>query len=86
MSTAVATLVALVVGFLIGLLTFKQKQLWCPVCGARLRCLECLEGEELPQPPRAAAAPHPPIGWPAHRPPAHENGCGSRAARPPGGA
>ncbi|MBN1172686.1 MAG: hypothetical protein JXA67_10980 [Micromonosporaceae bacterium] len=33
---------ALILGFLIGLLTFKVKQRWCPDCGDRLRCVPCL--------------------------------------------
>ena len=32
---------ALIIGFLVGLLTFKAKQRWCPTCGATLACLTC---------------------------------------------
>ncbi|MBN1171135.1 MAG: hypothetical protein JXA67_03085 [Micromonosporaceae bacterium] len=32
---------ALILGFLIGLLTFKIKQHWCPTCGERLQCVRC---------------------------------------------
>jgi hypothetical protein len=38
MAHAVTTLVALLIGFLAGLLTFKQKSQWCPGCGATKRC------------------------------------------------
>ncbi|BFU46914.1 hypothetical protein [Krasilnikovia sp. MM14-A1004] len=31
---------ALAVGFLAGLLTFRQKSRWCPACGATLACPE----------------------------------------------
>jgi hypothetical protein len=29
---------ALIIGFLTGLISFKIKQRWCPVCGASLQC------------------------------------------------
>lgn len=36
----VTIVVALTLGFLAGLLTFKQKIQWCPRCGAVKRCPE----------------------------------------------
>lgn len=41
MPVAVAVVVALAVGFLAGLVTFKRSLRWCPGCGAVLRCPEC---------------------------------------------
>lgn len=32
------TTAAMVFGFLAGLLTFRQKQQWCPICGSTLTC------------------------------------------------
>jgi hypothetical protein len=41
MAMAVTAAVALVAGWLAGMLTSKRAQCWCPVDGSRLRCLEC---------------------------------------------
>ena len=38
MTLAVAVAAAATLGFLAGLLTFKARQRWCPVCGASLEC------------------------------------------------
>ena len=38
MGIVVAVSAALLVGFLVGLLTFKLKQSWCAECGATLAC------------------------------------------------
>jgi hypothetical protein len=38
MALIVGVLVALTVGFLAGLLTFRAKQRWCGVCGGSLVC------------------------------------------------
>jgi hypothetical protein len=35
---AIAALVASLIGFLAGLLTFRAKQRWCPECGLTLTC------------------------------------------------
>ncbi|HEV7897748.1 MAG TPA: hypothetical protein VGP31_07905 [Planosporangium sp.] len=32
-----------ILGFLAGLFSFKVKAQWCPVCGGRLRCVDCLQ-------------------------------------------
>lgn len=50
---------ALLLGFLAGLLLFKVKQRWCPVCGNHLRCVPCLYRagvltDLLPRPPGAS--------------------------------
>jgi hypothetical protein len=37
-----------ILGFLAGLLLFKVKARWCPVCGGRLRCVDCLYGTGAP--------------------------------------
>jgi predicted RNA-binding protein with PUA domain len=38
---AATTVVALLLGFLAGLLTFKRTLRWCRTCGLVLRCPEC---------------------------------------------
>jgi len=40
MGTAMAVVAALVLGFLGGLLSFRQKSRWCPICGATFACPE----------------------------------------------
>ncbi len=32
---------AVVLGWLTGMLTHKRAERWCPLCGSRLKCLEC---------------------------------------------
>lgn len=32
-----------ILGFLAGLFSFKVKTQWCPDCGSRLRCVDCLQ-------------------------------------------
>jgi hypothetical protein len=41
LTIAVTAVVALLVGFLAGLLTFKRSLRWCRTCGLVLRCPEC---------------------------------------------
>ncbi len=43
---AMTALVSVLVGFVAGLLTFKRSLRWCPVCGAVLRCPECVERDQ----------------------------------------
>jgi hypothetical protein len=38
MDVAMALIPAVVLGFLVGLLTFRQKSRWCAECGAMLTC------------------------------------------------
>lgn len=38
MAVVFAVVGALLVGFVAGLLTFRLKQQWCPMCGETLRC------------------------------------------------
>jgi hypothetical protein len=38
----IAVALAVVLGFLVGLFSFKVKTRWCPNCGERLRCVACL--------------------------------------------
>jgi hypothetical protein len=38
MGTAMAATAAVILGFLAGLLTFRQKSRWCPACGATFAC------------------------------------------------
>ena len=38
---ALTALAALAAGFVAGLVTFRRSQLWCVICGATLRCVEC---------------------------------------------
>ena len=38
MATAVAVAAASVLGFLAGLVVFKAKRAWCPVCGTTMTC------------------------------------------------
>ncbi|GAA1799287.1 hypothetical protein GCM10009835_16970 [Planosporangium flavigriseum] len=33
--------IALIVGFVVGLTTFKRSSRWCPACGSILRCVSC---------------------------------------------
>lgn len=39
---AVSASLALVLGWLAGMLTAKRAEHWCPVDGSRLRCLQCV--------------------------------------------
>lgn len=48
-----STVAAVILGFLAGLLTFKQKQRWCPGCGSILRCVAC-PGQPTPNEARRA--------------------------------
>jgi hypothetical protein len=43
--TIVGVVMALIVGFAAGLLTFKRASHWCPVCGATLRCPDCAHAQ-----------------------------------------
>jgi hypothetical protein len=36
-----SVVLALVVGFAAGFVTFRRSLKWCPSCGAGLRCIEC---------------------------------------------
>ena len=36
-----SVVLALVLGFAAGFVTFRRTLQWCPVCGAGLRCIEC---------------------------------------------
>jgi hypothetical protein len=40
-ATAIGTGLALVLGWLAGMLTHKRAERWCPACGSRLKCLHC---------------------------------------------
>jgi hypothetical protein len=46
MGTAMAVAAALCLGFLAGLLAFKQKSRWCTVCGATFACPESHCGQD----------------------------------------
>jgi hypothetical protein len=46
--TIVGVVMALIVGFAAGLLTFKRSSHWCPICGATLRCPECAQQHRSP--------------------------------------
>ena len=39
---AIVAVVGPLVGFLAGYTLFKRSLMWCPECGHRLRCLDCL--------------------------------------------
>jgi hypothetical protein len=55
---AATALIAVVVGFLAGLLTFKRSLQWCPSCGAVLACPECaVRDAEAGQQAHGAVAP-----------------------------
>jgi hypothetical protein len=41
--TILLIVVALFAGFAAGLLTFKRSSHWCPICGATLRCPDCVQ-------------------------------------------
>jgi len=41
---AVAAVAALVIGFAIGMCTYRASRRWCPVCGATLTCSACSGG------------------------------------------
>ncbi|ROO50794.1 hypothetical protein EDC02_5652 [Micromonospora sp. Llam0] len=41
MLTLVGVVLAALGGLCVGFFTFRLKQRWCPVCGAKLRCPEC---------------------------------------------
>jgi hypothetical protein len=41
LATMVSVGLALVLGWLAGMLTHKRTERWCPVCGSHLRCLTC---------------------------------------------
>lgn len=53
MAYATTAIVAIILGFLAGLLTFKHKQRWCPGCGSALRCVQC-PGQPTPDQARRA--------------------------------
>jgi len=38
----VAAVTSLVAGFVAGLLIYQKSRRWCAVCGANLRCPECV--------------------------------------------
>lgn len=38
---AMAALAALIIGFAIGMCTYRASRRWCPVCGATLTCSVC---------------------------------------------
>lgn len=46
-------------GFLAGLLSFKIKSSWCPICGTTLACVDCLvrHGVVVRRKPQPEAAP-----------------------------
>lgn len=39
---AIAVAVGLVLGSLVGAFIFRQSRRWCTLCGATLRCVDCL--------------------------------------------
>ena len=49
MGTAMAVTAAVILGFLAGLLTFRQTSRWCPACGATLACsdVDCPGAPEM---------------------------------------
>jgi hypothetical protein len=49
--------VALVVGFLAGFVTFRRSLRWCPGCGAFLRCPDCPGGRLQVRAPYGAVMP-----------------------------
>ncbi|MEV1289039.1 hypothetical protein [Micromonospora sp. NPDC049679] len=73
MGITIGTIAGLFVGFLVGLLTFKQKQQWCHVCGATLRCPACAAASTQANTARNRG--------PAQRPVTGEQGKASRAGR-----
>jgi NADH pyrophosphatase NudC (nudix superfamily) len=48
LSYAIAVGPALVVGFVAGLLAFRQKSRWCPTCGATFTCPDRTRHTEQP--------------------------------------
>jgi len=55
----VAAAVALVVGFVAGFLLRKRSAVWCPDCGAQLRCIPCaVKAHRVERQRRAAAQQH----------------------------
>jgi len=42
--TVLAVLIALLLGFLAGLVTYQKSRRWCTVCGATLSCAHCRAG------------------------------------------
>lgn len=38
MQTTLVTVFGILIGFLAGLLSFRVKQRWCPICGETLTC------------------------------------------------
>ncbi len=42
LAAAITVVMALVLGWLAGMLTHRRAERWCPVCGSRLKCLECV--------------------------------------------
>jgi hypothetical protein len=51
MSYAVTIMVAMLLGFLVGLLFFKVKSRWCPICGAVKSCPTCARWAKSAVPP-----------------------------------
>jgi len=56
MAYILATLAALAVGFIAGLLTLKRSNRWCPSCGHTLACTQC--AHQPAGPPRTNAGLH----------------------------
>jgi hypothetical protein len=41
--TAISMALALLFGWLAGMLTHKRAERWCPVDGSRLKCMDCAQ-------------------------------------------
>lgn len=50
----ITVLIALLLGWLAGMLTSKQASQWCQVDGSQLRCLECAKSRPQTTGPKTA--------------------------------
>lgn len=55
---AVIAVMALLIGFMAGLLTFKRSERWCPNCGNGLICGRCTAAPPLPRDQAHATSGH----------------------------
>ncbi len=62
MSYAVTIILAMLIGFLAGLLSFKVKSRWCPTCGAVKSCPTCAGWAKSAVPPKGSRRTGPDAG------------------------